>query len=146
MIPEILKRINQIIQTGLLIKKDFKIYWNNYPIAKLRKGKDYLTPEIDLVIDDMVEAKDRNKLKIFLEKWIKGKINVELESLIKLKHLKEKKSEIRALAYNLYENNGVVKREKIKPILDKLEQTERKVLRNVVNLDGIIFFCSNYLN
>ena len=79
----------------------------------------------------MVEAKDKNKLKIFLEKWIKGKINVELESLIKLKHLKEKKSEIRALAYNLYENNGVVKRDKIKPILDKLEQTERKVLRNV---------------
>ena len=132
MMPEILKRINQIIQTGSIdIKNDFKIYWNNYPIAKLRKGKDYLAPEIDLVIDDMVEAKDRNKLKIFLEKWIKEKINVELESLIKLKHLKEKKSEIRALAYNLYENNGVVKRDKIKPILDKLEQTERKVLRNV---------------
>ena len=132
MMPEILKRINQIIQTESIdIKNDFKIYWNNYPIAKLRKGKDYLSPEIDLVIDDMVEAKDRNKLKIFLEKWIKGKINVELESLIKLKHLKEKKSEIRALAYNLYENNGVVKRDKIKPILDKLEQTERKVLRNV---------------
>ena len=132
MMPEILKRINQIIQTESIdIKNDFKIYWNNYPIAKLRKGKDYLAPEIDLVIDDMVEAKDRNKLKIFLEKWIKEKINVELESLIKLKHLKEKKSEIRALAYNLYENNGVVKRDKIKPILDKLEQTERKVLRNV---------------
>ena len=66
MMPEILKRINQIIQTESIdIKNDFKIYWNNYPIAKLRKGKDYLAPEIDLVIDDMVEAKDRNKLKIF---------------------------------------------------------------------------------
>ena len=56
--PEILKRIEQIIQYKFFdIKNDFKIYWNNYPIAKLQKGKDYLSPEIDLVIDDMVEAK-----------------------------------------------------------------------------------------
>ena len=42
-----------------------KFIGNNYPIAKLRKGKDYLSPEIELIIDDMVEAKDRDKLKIF---------------------------------------------------------------------------------
>ena len=112
--PEILSRIDQIMETKLLeIKNDFKIYWNNSPIAKLQKGKDYLTPEIDLIIDDMVEVKDRNRLRAFLEKWVIDKINTELESLIKLKHLKENKSEIRALAYNLYENNGVVKREKV---------------------------------
>ena len=41
--PEILNRIDQIINTGLIeIKKDFKIYWNKFPIAKLKKGKDYL--------------------------------------------------------------------------------------------------------
>ena len=70
--PEILRRINQIIKTNLIeIKKDFKIYWNNYPIAKLQKGKDYLSPEIDLIIDDMIEVKDRNKLKIFFRKMDK---------------------------------------------------------------------------
>ena len=32
--PEILRRIDQIIQYKLIeIKNDFKIYWNNYPIA-----------------------------------------------------------------------------------------------------------------
>ena len=65
----------------------------------------------------MIEVKDRDRLKIFLEKWLKNKINTELESLIKLKNLKDSNSEIRALAYNLYENNGVVKREKVKTIL-----------------------------
>ena len=58
--------MNQIINTNLIeIKKDFKIYWNNSPIAKLQKGKDYLSPEIELIIDDMIEAKDRNKLNYF---------------------------------------------------------------------------------
>jgi len=128
--PEILNRINQIINTNLIeIKKDFKIYWNNFPIAKLQKGKDYLSPEIELIMDDMIEVKESNRLKSFLEKWIKNKIDTELESLIKLKYLKDNNSEIRALAYNLYENNGVVKREKVKIILDKLGQDERKILR-----------------
>tara|TARA_B100001540_G_scaffold234208_1_gene208393 strand:- start:746 stop:3238 length:2493 start_codon:yes stop_codon:yes gene_type:complete len=129
--PEILNRIEQIIDTNLIdIKNDFKIYWKNFPIARIQKGKDYLTPEIELVIDDMVEVIHKNKLKSFLERWIKNKINNELESLIRLKQLKENKSEIRALAYNLYENNGVVKRDKVRSILVKLGQQERKVLRN----------------
>ena len=33
----------------------------------------------------MIEVKDRMRLKVFLEKWIKDRIELELESLIKLK-------------------------------------------------------------
>jgi len=129
--PEILKRIDQIINTNLIeIRKDFKIYWNDSPIAKLQKGKDYLSPEIELIIDDMIEIKDKSKLNLFLEEWIKNKIENELDSLIKLKNIKDKNAETRAIAYNLYENNGVVKREEVKKILDKLGQEERKILRN----------------
>ncbi len=129
--PEILKRVDQIINTQLIeIKKDSKIYWNYYPIAKLQKGKDYLTPEIDLIIDDMIEIKHKNKLKIFLDNWMKNKIENELESLIKLKKIKDNNNEIRALSYNLYENNGVVKRDEVKLILEKLGQNERKILRS----------------
>ena len=129
--PEILRRINQIINSGLIeIKNNFKIYWNNSAIAKLEKGKDYLSPNIELIVDDMIETKDSNRLKFFLENWIKNKISSELESLIKLKNIKDSNPGIRALAYNLYEHNGVVKRENIKSILEKLGQNERKILRN----------------
>ncbi len=128
--PEIKNRIKEIIETKLIeIHNDFKILWNNYPIARLQKGRDYLSPEIELIIDDMIDTKEKDQLKTFLEKWIKDKINNELESLIKLKYLKNTNSEIRALAYNLYENNGVIKREDIKTTLNKLGQAERKILR-----------------
>ena len=130
--PEILKRIDEIINNNSIkIEKDLKIYWNNSPIAKLQKGKDYLSPEIELIIDDMIEVKDRDKLKIFIEKWIKNKIYIELESLIKLKNLKNNNSKIRSLAYQLYENNGVIIRDKVKLILEKLDQNDRKILRNI---------------
>ena len=130
--PELKKRIEMIISTGLLeIKDDFKIHWNKFPIANLLPGKDYLDPELSLMVDDIVEMEEQKKLQLYLEKWIKEKINFILKSLVDLKKIKEKNSSIRALAYQLYENNGVLKRENVSEYLKKLGQDERKVLRNM---------------
>ena len=130
--PELKKRIQLIIDTGLIeIKDDFKIYWKNFPIAKLIEGKDYLNPDLFLIVDDILEATDKQKLYEFIESWIKEKINIILKSLIDLKNLKEKNSSIKALAYQLYENNGVLKREKVAEYLKKLGQDERKILRDL---------------
>ena len=130
--PEIIKRINQIIETGLIdLKDDFKIYWKNNPIAKLVKGSDYLNPQIQLIIDEMIENDEKLRLITFIQKWVNSKIENELRSLIDLKKIKESNPELRALAYQLYENNGVVKRENIKNYINKLDQDERKKLRRI---------------
>jgi ATP-dependent RNA helicase SUPV3L1/SUV3 len=130
--PELEKRIQIIINTGLLeIKDDFKIYWNEFPIAKLSAGKDYLNPDLLLIVDDILENNQKQKLLEFIDKWIKEKINFVLKSLIDLKNLKESNSSIKALAYQLYENNGVIKRDQVTDYLKKLGQEERKVLRDL---------------
>jgi ATP-dependent RNA helicase SUPV3L1/SUV3 len=130
--PELKRRIQTIIDTGLVeIKDDFKIYWRNFPIAKLEPGKNYLNPELYLIVDDILESTDKQKLSEFIEKWIKKKINLVLKSLIDLKNLKENNSSIKALAYQLYENNGVIKRENVSEYLKKIGQDERKILRNL---------------
>tara|TARA_Y100000741_G_scaffold300913_1_gene242349 strand:- start:1607 stop:2608 length:1002 start_codon:yes stop_codon:yes gene_type:complete len=130
--PEILRRVQQIIETGLIeLKNDFKIYWRDYPIAKLIPGIDYLNPQVDLVIDEMIENNEKLKLSNYLQKWLNEKIRSELESLIELKTLKENNPELRALSYHLYENNGVVKRESVLPYLKKLDQDQRKILRKI---------------
>ena len=51
-----------------------------------------------------------------------------LKSLIDLRSLKESSSSIRALAYQLYENNGVLKRDQVSDYLKKLDQDDRKIL------------------
>ena len=130
--PEIIRRINEIVDSSLVeLKVDFKIYWNNNPIAKLIPGKDYLSPIIDLIVDDMVEFPDQRKLLDFLTKWINEKINKDLESLFKLKSLQNSNPQVRALAYHLYENNGVIKRDQIKIILKNLDQENRKLFRDI---------------
>jgi ATP-dependent RNA helicase SUPV3L1/SUV3 len=130
--PELEKRIQIIIDTGLIeLNDDFKIYWNNFPIAKLSVGNDYLNPNFELIIDDTIEQNPKQKLIDFISKWIQTKINTILKSLIDLKNLKEKNSSIKALAYQLYENNGVLKREQVSEYLKTLGQNERKILRDL---------------
>ena len=130
--PEIINRIQQIMDTGLIeLRDNFKIYWNNDPIAKLTAGSDYLNPKIDLIVDEMIENDERNKLNEYLHKWIIKKINTELNSLIELKNIKEENPQLRALAYRLYENNGVIKRSNISDYLNKINQDDRKKLRKL---------------
>ena len=130
--PELQNRIKKIINNDLIeLKEDFKIYWEEFPIAKLLPGKDYLKPEFSLIIDDMIDASEQKKLQVFLEKWINKKINLILKSLIDLKNYKDNKSNIRALAYQLYENNGVIKREDVIDYTKALDQKERKILRDI---------------
>ena len=130
--PELERRVQSIIETGLIeLKNDFKIYWNNFTIGRLVSGKDYLNPKIELMVDDILEQNQRQKLIKYLTKWIENKIDTTLKSLIDLKYLKEKNSSIKALAYQLYENNGVLKRDQVADFLKNLGQNERKTLRDL---------------
>ena len=130
--PEILKRINEIINTKILeIKDDQKIYWKKFPIAYLVPGKTYLDPEVNLMIDDMIENEDKIKLQVCIKNWLNNKINEELESLINLKNIKNQNSQIRALSYQLYEGNGVLLRENLNNLVQKIKQEDRKILRNL---------------
>jgi len=130
--PELERRIQSIIDTELIeLKNDFKIYWNNFVIAKLIPGKDYLNPNFELIVDDSLESSQKIKLSSFIKKWLKNKIDTILQSLVDLKNLEDKHSSIKALAYQLYENNGVLKRENVSEYLKDLGQNERKILRDL---------------
>ena len=130
--PELGKRIQIIIETGLIdLSDDFKIYWNRYPIAKLISGKDYLNPGLELIIDDIIELNHKQKLNAFLDNWLKKKIRTVLKSLFDLKELKDRNSSVNALAFHLYENNGVIKRDNVYEYLKNLKQDERKTLRDL---------------
>ena len=130
--PELEKRIRTIIETSLIeLSDDFKIYWNKSSIGKLISGRDYLNPKIELLVDDIIDQDYRQKLINHLEKWLTDKIDKTLKSLIDLKYLKEKNSSVKALAYQLYENNGVLKREQVLEYLESLGQNERRILRDL---------------
>ena len=60
--PELEKRIQIIIDTGLIeLHEDFKIYWNKSVIGKLTPGKDYLNPNFELIVDEILEQIKKKK-------------------------------------------------------------------------------------
>ena len=67
----------------------------------------------------------------YIDVWLKNKIKNILESLIDLKNLKDNNSSIKALAYQLYESNGVLKRENVLEYVKDLKQNDRKILRDL---------------
>ena len=128
--PELVKRINQIINSNILkLKEDFKIYWGNDPIAYLAPGKNYLKPNLNLIADDILEFENRNRLQIHLEQWLKKFIREKLTDLVNLNNIEKNNNSIRALCYQLFENNGVLKRDLVSEFVKQLSLDNRKILR-----------------
>ena len=123
--------MNLIISSGILkLNEDFRIYWLDNPIAKIIPGKNYLKPDIDLITDDILNLDSKNKLIEFLNNWIKNLINTELKDLVNLNKFEQKNSSVRALCYQLFENNGVLKRDSVNEFIKKLNQEDRRALRS----------------
>ena len=128
--PELIKRINKIISTDKIeLKDDFKIYWKNDPIAFISQGKNYLEPNLNLIVDDILEFEEKNQLQIYLEQWLKKFIKNKLTDLVNLNIIEKDNTSVRALSYQLFENNGVIERNLVNEFVKKLSLESRKILR-----------------
>ena len=128
--PELTNRINQIIKNDLFkIEDDYKIYWMNHPIAYITPGKDYLNPKLILTVDESVDIETKEKLEKNLEKKLNKHISSELADLVNLTKTKFQNNYVRALCYQLFENNGVIKREMVSQTIKNISKEDRVTLR-----------------
>ena len=128
--PELMRRTNNIIKDETLnLGNDHKIYWMDSPIAYIIPGKNYLSPNLELLVDEAIDEESKEKLKKNLEKKLNTLIKNELSDLVNLSESKFSNNYIRALCYQLFENNGVIKREIIDEIIKKIPKEEKFSLR-----------------
>jgi ATP-dependent RNA helicase SUPV3L1/SUV3 len=99
------------------------------PIAYLSKGKNYLNPKLEIMVDEATDAESKEKLKSNLEKKLYSLISSELSDLVNLSKSKFKNNYSRALCYQLFENNGVIKREKVHEMIKNIAKEDRLILR-----------------
>ena len=126
---ELDKRVNRIMEEQeIIIDKNSKIIWKNNPIGTLKKGHDYLNPEIDIFADESLDIETKLKLEEFLKKWFAKYIDEILGDLINLTKQKTDNQYLRALVFQLYEKNGVIKRTEIDNIVKLIPTEERKKL------------------
>ena len=126
---ELNKRVDEILtKKEISINNESKIIWKKNPIARLKRGNDYLSPEVDIIADDSLTEESKTKLIKFLSKWLRAHIDEVLGDLIKLTKHEIKNQYLRGLVFQLYENNGVIKRSDVDKIVKSIPVEERKKL------------------
>jgi ATP-dependent RNA helicase SUPV3L1/SUV3 len=126
---ELVKRVDQILDTGEIeINNDNKVTWKGDPIARLKKGSNYLNPDFEIISDDALNDDSKSKLNLFLKKWLADHINEVLGDLIKLTKHPITNQFLRGLVFQLYEKNGVVKRSEVDKLVKSIPADERKKL------------------
>ena len=129
---ELTKRVNIIIkEKNLSIDAENKILWQNNSIAKIKKGENFQSPEIEIIADDALSLDKKKELEQCLKNWMSSHISDVLEDLINLTKKRIENKYLRALTYQLYENNGVLKRKNIEEIIKLISKEERKKLWNM---------------
>ena len=124
---ELEKRVSRIIKDKeIVLNENCKIIWKNNVIARLKKGNNYLSPEIEILSDDALDDLSKSKLEMFLKDWVDSYIKEELEDLLNLNKENVNNKYIRALMFQLFENNGVIKRELVSEIVKSIKSEERK--------------------
>jgi len=128
--PELMKRVNKIIKSEVFeVRNDHKIYCMDWPVAYISRGNDYLNPKLELMVDETLDEELREKLKINLEEKLCSLINSELSDLVNLSKSKFNNNYVRALCYQLFENNGVMKRHTVHQMIKSISKEDRLNLR-----------------
>ena len=124
---ELEKRVSKIIDDNQIsLDENCRIIWKNNIIARLKKGNNYLNPEIEVLADDALDYNIKSKLEIFLKNWINTYVEETLSDLLNLNKENVDNKYIRALMFQLFENNGVLKREAVNDIVKSISTEERK--------------------
>ena len=130
--PELMRRVNRIVKSKeFKINNDQKIYWMDNPIAYIVRGNNYLNPKLGLLVDEAIDIESKEKLKLNLETKLHSLISSELSDLVNLSKAEFKNNYARALCYQLFENNGVIKRETVHSMLKNISKEDRVSLRKV---------------
>ena len=138
---ELTKRVEKIIENKeIALNDENKIIWNNNVIAKLKKGYNYLSPEIEIIADESLESDLRAELENFLNNWLQSYLSEVLGDLLNLTTRKIDSQYLRALAFQLYEKNGLVKRNEANQIVKLITNNDRKKLWGMgIKIGDIIF-------
>ncbi len=132
MVGELSSRVKEIInKKEVEFRNNSKIYWKENPIAKIKKGKNYLSPEVEIISDEALDVEAKEELLHFLSDWLSGYISEELNDLINLIKLDNKNKYLRALSFQLYESNGILKRINVEDIVKAISKDERKQFKSL---------------
>ncbi len=127
------------------IKDETFIYWGEEPVGKLKKGKSIYRPTADALNSEYLSSENKLLISAKLQNWLDDEINNTIYPLNK-KLDEGINSEIRAIAFNCFENFGNYPIEKFKDILKSISKESKLQLSKLgIRIGAKYFFIPNLL-
>ena len=127
------------------VKNETFIYWGEEPVGKLRKGKSIYRPIADALNSEYLSSENKLLISAKLQKWLDDEINNILYPL-NTKLDEDINSDIRAIAFNCFENFGNYPIEKFKDTLKTITQDSKLQLSKLgIRIGAKYFFIPNLL-
>ena len=127
------------------LKDDPLIYWGDEPIGKLKKGTTVYKPIIEALNSEYITSENKLLISAKLQKWYDNELDDVLHPLNK--NLDENLNpEIRAIAFNCFENFGNYPTESFKNSLKSITQESRLQLTKLgIRIGAKYFYTPNLL-
>ncbi len=106
-----------------------RIEWRGEEIARIEKGEAPLTPVIQVLSDEHLQAPEKEKVHERVSNWLKEQIDERLKPLVAISNAEDVTGLGRGIAFQLCESFGILKREHVAEDIRSLDQTARAQLR-----------------
>lgn len=111
------------------------------PVARVRKGKDLFSPEVDILESLNLDEPHKNLILASLKAWLRGHVDSVLEPLKALENEEGITGSAQDIARRVYDALGIILRDDIRDLIEKLDQEGRQALRQrKVRLGPVLVF------
>jgi ATP-dependent RNA helicase SUPV3L1/SUV3 len=119
---------------NLSLAADGSVLWqigdDKHAVAKLQKGEAWLSPKMKLLHTDFLDDVQNKAILQKLDSWLTAHKEKNLSSLIALDR-NEVKGAAKGIAFQLFEQGGVMLRSKVADMLAPMTKEERQILGNL---------------
>lgn len=128
---EITTRVAQLLADNdgaFRLDEDGAVLWRENPVARLHPTDDDFAPRLKLDVGDLVAVPSGEEIEARLKAWLKAHVDNGLKPLFGLRDL-EGTSNVRAIAFQLWEARGVLNRYSLRETIRALSEDDRNRLR-----------------
>ncbi len=129
---EFTKRIAQIRSDddGQFTLTDFgELLWRDKRVAQLERGRDPLSPNIKLMVSELIETRDRKLITERLFGWLLSYLEKCIPDLMNLRHT-NLRGAARGISFQITEALGCVPRDRLDDLIQSLDNQGRRGLAN----------------
>jgi ATP-dependent RNA helicase SUPV3L1/SUV3 len=132
--PEIAKRADRLAgapNEEFVLSTDGQLRWRGEVVASLAEGDSLYAPRLIVLADESLTGPDLERVQERLGLWLRHHVNTVLEPVLVLEAPADVEGAARGLAYQLYENLGLMPRAGVAAEVKGLDQDVRAKLRKL---------------